>query len=87
MPLQMYVAYLLHYQYIAHLELKQMDGNYVTIDLSELGLKVQDIDEAMRLLEQMVLDINGISRAAGYAIDSADHMFDRDANAFWGTTR
>jgi hypothetical protein len=70
-------------KHIAHLEVRNTDGQYQTLHLAELGLQGQDCEAAMQLLEEMVLDINAMSRRAGFAIESADHMFNRDADAFW----
>jgi len=70
-------------QRISHLELKKSGNQYKRLDVSSLGLKWNDIEESVDLLERLVLDLMGIVRDEGYNLDNIKQALENDGKAFW----
>lgn len=70
-------------QRISHLELKKSGDQYKRLDVSSLGLKWNDIEEAVDLLERLVLDLMGVVRDEGYSLENIKQALENDGKAFW----
>lgn len=70
-------------QRISHLELKKVGNEYKRLDVSSLGLKWNDIEEAVNLLERLVLDLMGVVRDEGYDLENIKRALENDGKAFW----
>lgn len=69
---------------VAHLEL-QRDKNtnaYTRLNLEEEGLKWSDLEEAIQMIEKMVVSLHLIITGKGFSVDSLETLED-DAKAFW----
>ena len=74
-------------KYIAHLELRCVDGAYAPIDLAGLGLKWSDLSGAIAAMEPLVADISAIVRCASFDMDGAVRHFVNVRDAFWARAR
>jgi len=70
-------------KHTAHLELRPTNHGYEPVGLEALNLKWGDVRDAVTRLEGLVLDLNVLSRQAGFMMDQATDQFDRAATAFW----
>jgi hypothetical protein len=70
-------------QRIAHLEVKKSGNQYKRLDVSSLGLKWNDIEESVDLLERLVLDLMGVVRDEGYDLGNIKQTLENDGKAFW----
>jgi len=70
-------------QRISHLELKKVDGEYKRLDVASLGLKWGSIEEAVDLLEKIILDLMGVVCDEGYDLENMKLDLERDGKNFW----
>ena len=74
---------LLRDQRISHLELKKVDGEYKRLDVGSLGLKWGDLEEAVDLLEALILDLMGVVCDEGNDLENIKLVLERDGKIFW----
>jgi len=70
-------------QRISHLELKKVGTDYKRLDVASLGLQWGDLEDAVNLLESLVLDLMGLVRDESYDLENIKEALENDARAFW----
>jgi hypothetical protein len=68
---------------IAHSDLHRLDGEYRLTDLSKLGLKWGDLGDLIAELQEVVSDIQALTRSAGFAWEMLDEQLEAAATGFW----
>ena len=67
----------------AHTELQFVDGEYVPVDISKLGIKWGNLQTTIATMQQLVEMLGQLIRDAGFAWQSLDEMLERASNDFW----
>jgi hypothetical protein len=72
-------------RHIAHLEVRIHDGEYKPLDVDGLNILRSDMNNALKLLGPIVVELNRILRDADFALDRAVSSFDQNGRRFWNT--
>jgi hypothetical protein len=71
----------------AHTELQLVDGEYVPVDISKLGIKWGNLQTTIATMQQLVEMLGQLIRDAGFAWQSLDEMLAKAGNDFWQDMR
>ena len=74
---------MLRNKYIAHLELRPREEEYEIIDFAKMGLKIEDLREALDDMKGMILNLNRLIRIASYPMDEKIKQLNRIAREIW----
>ncbi len=69
----------------AHLELKKINGEYKRTDISALGLRWGDVENALNSLQEIILDLNCLIRNADFDIESLSYTLEKASKSYWET--
>lgn len=68
---------------LSHLELKSVNGNYISCDIKKFNLKWEDIGPLVNRMEYIVFELYEILACCSYDIETINETFSKRQVEFW----